>query len=73
MLDCSARTLFGEDRTIFRETVRKVFDRALLLNLERYKVEGSMDRPFWLACGEAGLLCPTVKEENGGLGVDFCL
>jgi acyl-CoA dehydrogenase len=71
MIDSSARMVFGEEHTLFRETVRKVFDRALLPNLERYEVEGSIDRPFWLACGEAGLLCPTVKEENGGLGLDF--
>jgi alkylation response protein AidB-like acyl-CoA dehydrogenase len=71
MLDTAARTVFGDDHAQFRETVRKVFDRALLPNLDRYEAEGSMDRPFWLACGAAGLLCPTVKEENGGLGLDF--
>ncbi len=71
MLDTSSRVAFGDDHAMFRETVRKVFDRALLPNLERYEVEGSIDRALWLACGEAGLLCPTVKEENGGLGLDF--
>jgi alkylation response protein AidB-like acyl-CoA dehydrogenase len=56
---------------MFRETVRKVFDRSLIPNLDRYESESMVDRAFWLACGEAGLLCPTVREENGGLGLDF--
>ena len=71
MLDTTGRTAYDQNHAMFRETVRKVFDRALLPNLERYETEGKVDRAFWLACGEAGLLCPTVAEENGGLGLDF--
>ena len=71
MLDTASRTSYGHEHDMFRDTVRKVFDRALIPNLERFETEGKVDRPFWLACGEAGLLCPTVKEENGGLGLDF--
>jgi alkylation response protein AidB-like acyl-CoA dehydrogenase len=71
MLETSARTAFDESHAMFRETVRKVFDRSLIPNLDRYESESMVDRAFWLACGEAGLLCPTVREENGGLGLDF--
>ncbi|MBB3860957.1 alkylation response protein AidB-like acyl-CoA dehydrogenase [Novosphingobium hassiacum] len=71
MLDLSARTAFNEDHAMFRDTVRKVFERELIPNLPRFEQEGIVDRKFWLACGEAGLLCPTVKEEYGGLGLDF--
>jgi acyl-CoA dehydrogenase len=71
MLDVTARLVFTEDHAMFRETVRKLFDRELIPNLDRYEQEGIVDRRFWRACGEAGLLCPTVKEENGGLGLDF--
>ena len=71
MLDTASRLAFNEDHAMFRDTVRKVFDRELLPNLERYEVEGIVDRKFWQACGEAGMLCPTVKEEYGGLGLDF--
>jgi acyl-CoA dehydrogenase len=71
MLDTSARTALNEDHEMFRDTVRKVFDRELIPNLNRFEEEGIVDRKFWLACGEAGMLCPTVKEEYGGLGLDF--
>ena len=30
-----------------------------------------VDRAFWLAAGEAGLLCPQVPAEYGGLGLDY--
>ena len=71
MLDTSARLAFNEDHAMFRDTVRKLFDRELVPNLDRFEEEGIVSRDFWRACGEAGLLCPTVKEENGGLGLDF--
>jgi alkylation response protein AidB-like acyl-CoA dehydrogenase len=71
MLDISARTGFTEDHALFRDTVRKVFERELAPNHARFEREGIVDRTFWRACGEAGLLCPTVPEAYGGLGLDF--
>jgi alkylation response protein AidB-like acyl-CoA dehydrogenase len=71
VLDTASRIAYNEDHAMFRDTVRKVFDKALIPNLDRYEEEGIVDRQFWLACGEAGMLCPTVKEEYGGLGLDF--
>ncbi|TPE63634.1 acyl-CoA dehydrogenase [Sandaracinobacter neustonicus] len=71
MLDISRRTAFDDDQNAFRDQVRKFFDKHLTPNLERWEEEGVVDRAFWLACGEAGLLCPTVPEEYGGLGLDF--
>jgi alkylation response protein AidB-like acyl-CoA dehydrogenase len=71
MLDTAARTAFDDDHAMFRDTVRKVFSRELVPNLEKHEHEGIVGREFWLACGEAGLLCPTVKPEYGGLGLDF--
>ena len=71
MLQTDARTIFDEDLNLFRDQVRKFFDRALVPNLDRWEREKIIDRSFWLACGEAGLLCPTVAAEYGGLGLDF--
>lgn len=71
MLDLSYRTAYNEDHTMFRDTVRKVFEKELIPNLDKHEQDGIVGREFWLACGEAGLLCPTVKEEYGGLGLDY--
>lgn len=71
MLNTHGRTAYDTDHEQFRDQVRKVFDRALVPHLERYEAEGSVDREFWLAAGEAGMLCPTVSETYGGLGLDF--
>jgi alkylation response protein AidB-like acyl-CoA dehydrogenase len=71
MLHTTDRTAFNEDHAAFRDAVRKLFAKELIPNLSRYEEEGVVDRKFWIACGEAGLLCPTVSEDYGGLGLDF--
>jgi alkylation response protein AidB-like acyl-CoA dehydrogenase len=71
MLDTSRRTAFTSEHEQFRDSVRRFFDRELIPHLERWEEEGIIDRDFWTKSGEAGLLCPTVPEEYGGLGLDF--
>ena len=71
MLQTDARAIYDQDLNLFRDQVRKFYDKALTPNLDRWEEEGVIDRGFWLACGEAGLLCPTVPAEYGGLGLDF--
>ena len=71
MLQTSGRAIYDENHAMFRDSVRKLFERELILNLDRWEEAGIVDRVFWLKCGEAGLLCPTVPEAYGGLGLDF--
>ena len=71
MLDTSYRTAYNEDHEAFRDTVRKVFAEHMTPFLDQHEEEGIVPRSAWKALGEAGMLCPTVKEENGGLGLDF--
>ncbi len=71
MLDTAQRFAYGDDHHAFRDTVRKVFDKELIPNLDKFEEEGIVSRDFWRACGDAGLLCPGVPEEYGGLGLDF--
>ena len=71
MLQTLTRTAYDEDHHAFRDQVRRFFERELTPNLQRWEDEGIVDRAFWNKCGEAGLLCPTVPEAHGGLGLDF--
>ena len=71
MLDTSKRFAYSEDHEAFRDTVRKVFAEHMTPYLDQHEEEGIVPRSAWKALGEAGMLCPTVAEENGGLGLDF--
>ena len=71
MLDLSRRTFYNEDHDLFRDQVRRFFARELVPHLERWEEQGEIDRDFWRKAGEAGLLCPDVSPDYGGLGVDF--
>ncbi len=71
MLNTHGRTAYTDDHELFRDSVRKFFDRELVPNLDRFESEGIVDRAFWKASGEAGLLCPGVPEAYGGPGLDF--
>ena len=71
MLDTSHRTAYNDDHEAFRDTVRKVFAEHMTPYLDQHEEEGIVPRSAWKALGEAGMLCPTVKEENGGHGLDF--
>ncbi len=71
MLQTDNRTAYDESHALFRDQIRKFFDKELHPHLDRWEKEEIVDRDFWTACGEAGLLCPTMPEEYGGLGLDF--
>jgi alkylation response protein AidB-like acyl-CoA dehydrogenase len=71
MLDTSARFAFNDEHAMFRDTVRHVFNRELIPNLDKFEHDGIVSRQLWEACGEAGMVCPNVDEKYGGLGLDF--
>jgi acyl-CoA dehydrogenase len=71
VLQTHTRTAFEPEHEMFRDQVRKFLLQAAVPQIERWEREGIVDREFWLACGEAGILCPTVPQADGGLGADF--
>ncbi|OJY51769.1 MAG: acyl-CoA dehydrogenase [Sphingomonas sp. 67-41] len=71
MLNTQGRDIFESEHEQFRDSVRKFFDVELTPNLEKWEEEGLVDKNFWLACGEASLLCPGVPEAYGGLGLGY--
>jgi alkylation response protein AidB-like acyl-CoA dehydrogenase len=71
MLNMAGRAAYDADHDLFRDQVRKFFSVALTPHLDRWEADGIVDRAFWQACGDVGLLCPTVPPDYGGLGLDF--
>jgi alkylation response protein AidB-like acyl-CoA dehydrogenase len=71
MISTEGRVVYDEDMNLFRDQVRKFFDKELVPHLDQWEEDGVVSREFWRACGEAGLLCPGVPAEYGGLGLDF--
>ena len=71
MLNVTRRTVYDESHYVFRDQVRKFLNRELVPEIDRWETVGIVDRAFWAKAGVAGLLCPQVPEQYGGLGLDF--
>ncbi|SEP67086.1 Acyl-CoA dehydrogenase [Solimonas aquatica] len=65
-----ARTLFKPEHEDFRKTVRRFFETEVLPYREAWEEQQHVDRKLWNKAGELGLLCVTMPEAYGGLGVD---
>ena len=71
MLNQARRTSFNDTHAQFRDQVRKFLDREVIPNNDAWEEAGIIGHDLWIKAGDAGLLCPTVPEEYGGLGLDF--
>ena len=65
------RTLFTHEHELFRDTVRKFIEREIAPYHAQWEHDGIVPRDLWTKAGEAGMLCCTVPEEYGGLGLDY--
>lgn len=65
------RSLFGEEHEIWRKTVRRFVENEIVPYHAQWEHNGIVPRELWLKAGEQGLLCCTVPEEYGGLGLDY--
>ncbi len=66
----TVRKIFGEDHYIFRESVRRFYEENITPFHAQWEKDGQISREAWLEAGKQGLLCMTIPEEYGGLGVD---
>ncbi|MGX7927878.1 acyl-CoA dehydrogenase family protein [Tsuneonella sp. HG094] len=71
MLDRDFSRIFGEEHAAFRQALRRFIEREFTPRIDEFESAGRVARDFWLACGEAGFLCPTLPQAYGGLGLDF--
>jgi len=62
---------YNEDHEAFRETVRSFCRRKAYPTSNDWEANRLVPKEFWRKAGEIGLLCPTVPEAYGGLGLDF--
>lgn len=65
------RSIFSEEHEMWRASVRKFVEKEIVPFHEQWEKDGIVPRELWLKAGEAGMLCCTVPEEYGGLGLDY--
>ncbi len=70
-LDVAGRTVYTEDHEAFRDSVRSFINAEVVPHIERWDEAGIIEKEIWPKAGAVGMLCPTVPEEYGGLGLDF--
>ena len=61
MLDTACRTAFTAEHDLFRDSVRRFFDRELIPHLTRWEEEGIIDRGFLTKAGQSGRRCTAVS------------
>jgi acyl-CoA dehydrogenase len=62
---------YSEEHNIFRQAVRKFFEKEVIPYVEEWEEAGIVPRSIWKKMGDQGFLCMDVPEEYGGMGADF--
>ena len=65
------RKIFTEEQNFFRETVSKFIKKEIIPYHKKWEDKGVVSKELWIKAGHAGLLCPNVPENYGGIGGDF--
>ena len=65
------RFAYTEDHEAFRQTVRSFLQKEGVPHVNEWEEKRLVPKDFWIKAGEIGMLCPTVPEAYGGLGLDF--
>ena len=62
---------YSEEHNIFRQALRKFFEKEVVPFVEEWEEAGIVPRSIWKKMGDQGFLCMDVLEEYGGMGADF--
>ena len=65
------RFAYTEDHEAFRQSVRSFLQKEAVPHVAEWEEAGIVDKSIWTKAGAIGMLCPTVPEAYGGLGLDF--
>uniref|UniRef100_A0A452IH60 Uncharacterized protein n=1 Tax=Gopherus agassizii TaxID=38772 RepID=A0A452IH60_9SAUR len=71
LMDIGTRRIFSSDHDIFRESVRKFFQEAVLPYHAEWEKAGQVSRELWEKAGQQGLLGVNISEKHGGIGGDL--
>ena len=67
----AGRQAYTEDHEAFRQTVRSFLSKEGQPFADQWNKDRLVPKSFWRQAGDVGMLCPTVPEAYGGLGLDF--
>lgn len=62
---------FTEDHEMFRTSIRDFLEKEAIPNIDRWELEGKIDREFWKKFGEMGYFGLNYPEQYGGSDLDF--
>ena len=65
------RAIYDAEHADLRASLRRFIAEEIAPKFDAWEEAGIVDRSLWHKLGAAGVLCPTVAEEYGGLGADF--
>ena len=60
-----------EDLVLLEDQARRFIASEYVPHLEAWNEKGMYEREVWTKAGAAGLLCPAIPEEYGGVGGSF--
>ena len=63
--------LFNDEHDMFRDSIRRFFNEALVPNIDDWEAAGQIPVSFFRQCGDQGILCPQIPEQYGGPGGDY--
>jgi len=64
------RSIFTPDHELFRDQVRKFYEREIQPHHAQWEKDGIVPKSVWRKAGENGFLCTSMPEEYGGAGTD---
>lgn len=64
------RINYSAEHEEFRRTVRRFMEQEVVPHHDAWERQQHVDRSLWNRAGELGLLCLTIPEQYGGVGVD---
>jgi acyl-CoA dehydrogenase len=65
------RPVYNEEHGMLRDAMRGFIKAEIAPHFARWEEAGIVDRSYWAAAGQAGILCPNIPEAYGGAGGSF--